>query len=60
MTRHKERCPIIAAYRPNEDGKAEEKDEFWDNLNLATENSIGKIYASGNFNEWRKGMHIQG
>uniref|UniRef100_A0A1Y1MCV0 Reverse transcriptase domain-containing protein n=1 Tax=Photinus pyralis TaxID=7054 RepID=A0A1Y1MCV0_PHOPY len=41
---------IISVYGPNEDEKAEKKDEFWEELNKVTENARGKLYIAGDFN----------
>ncbi|KAK9737661.1 hypothetical protein QE152_g10570 [Popillia japonica] len=37
-------------YGPDEDEKAENKEEFWDDLTLAVEESKGDIYLLGDFN----------
>ncbi|KAK9738357.1 hypothetical protein QE152_g9991 [Popillia japonica] len=41
---------IIGVYGPDEDEKAENKEEFWDDLTLAVEESKGDIYLLGDFN----------
>lgn len=41
---------IIAAYGPNEDDKAEEKDKFWEQMNIITEKAKGIIYVAGDLN----------
>lgn len=46
----KEKITIIAVYGPNENEKKEEKEKFWEELSMITENSKGKIFVAGDFN----------
>ncbi|XP_045471756.1 uncharacterized protein LOC123678663 [Harmonia axyridis] len=41
---------IIVAYGPNEDAKVEDKNKFWEELNMVTEECRGKIVVCGDFN----------
>ena len=41
---------IISAYGPNEDEKAETKDEFWRELNTTTDNGRRVVYVMGDLN----------
>lgn len=41
---------FIIVYGPNEDGNTENKDKFWEELMLVTENSKGKLFVLGDFN----------
>lgn len=41
---------IIGVYGPNEDEKAENKNNFWEELSLVTETARGQIYVMGDFN----------
>lgn len=41
---------ILVVYGPNEDARVEEKDKFWEELNMAKENCKGKIIICGDIN----------
>jgi hypothetical protein len=41
---------IIITYGPNEDEKTEEKDKFWEEMNLAVEKSNGTVFVIGDLN----------
>lgn len=41
---------IIVVYGPNEDDKVEEKDKFWEDLSMITEDARENIYIAGDFN----------
>lgn len=41
---------MLVAYGPNGDACKQTKVEFWEELSLATENTIEKLYVTGNFN----------
>lgn len=40
----------MAVHGPNEDDSAYNKDPFWENLTVVTEEAEGRIYIAGNFN----------
>ncbi|XP_050514773.1 uncharacterized protein LOC126890015 isoform X1 [Diabrotica virgifera virgifera] len=45
-----ENLTIITVYGPDENEKKEIKDKFWEDLNIAVENSKGNIFIIGDFN----------
>ncbi|XP_023309952.1 uncharacterized protein LOC111691409 [Anoplophora glabripennis] len=50
---------VIVVYGPNEDDRAECKDQFWEKLTKVTEEAKGEIYIAGDFNSRvGKGDHI--